>query len=132
MNSFDGAITAAIEFQIDDFGNRDVNWHNEAINNGNNALITRVDLTEAYSEINKDKKVLSKIGKKIDTFVIQGAVSTNGTDIVAYYTANSNPSNDILFLTVPVKTTAQTIYCIKSCISIHNRTYTISKSTRIV
>ena len=58
-----------------------------------------VNLTEAYSEINKDKKVLSKIGKKIDTFVIQGAVSTNGTDIVVYAAAHSNPSNDILFLT---------------------------------
>jgi len=27
MNSLDGAITAAIEFQMDDFGNGHVNWH---------------------------------------------------------------------------------------------------------
>lgn len=95
----DGALVAAVEFQVDDHGNRDVNWHNETLTNPS-GLNTRYLVGEAYNLINEDNQVLSFIAKKTKDFVIQGAVSTNGADIIAWGTA-SNPSNDILFLTGP-------------------------------
>lgn len=97
LSGLDGALLAAVEFQIDNFGNRNISWHNETITNPSR-LNTRYNTTQAYHAINNENKVLSKIAKKVEKLVIQGAASTNGTNIVAW-TTDTNPANDILFLT---------------------------------
>jgi len=97
LSGLDSAITAAVEFREDDYGDRDVNWHNVSIANGR--LDGRYTATQAYNkDVNNEKKVLSKILKKGENLKIVGAASTNGSDIVAYSTV-THPSNDILFIT---------------------------------
>jgi len=72
MSSLDGAISAALEFQIDDFGNREVNW---------NRLEDDVNITglsnmqTVLQNVNSNRSVLSNIAKKTDTLRIVGVSS---------------------------------------------------------
>ncbi len=99
MNSLDGAITAAEEFRLEDYGDTNVKWHNVDIATG--ALSARYNTGQAYdADVNKKKAVLKKIMKKNDKFKIVGAASSDGSEIIYWGTA-SNPSNDVLFITGP-------------------------------
>jgi len=72
MNGLDGAITAAIEFRIDDFGDRNVDWHDL----GNDANATSLaTITAALERANSSKSVLKGVAKKIEKLKII-AVST--------------------------------------------------------
>lgn len=80
LNSLDGAIVAAIEFQVDDYKNRNVDWHDEDIgeliaDNGTRA--------NTYVDINSKNKVLKKVAKKTENIKIIGFVGyrqdTSGT-----------------------------------------------------
>lgn len=83
MNSLDsGAITAQIEFRLQDYKDRKVDWHDRTINNANKA--------NDYASINNDHDVLKKIMKKGDKFKIIGYAEVN---------TDTNATNDILILT---------------------------------
>lgn len=95
MSGMDGAMTALIEFRVDNFGDRNVNWHDQAIANGR--LDTRFNTNQAYSNINDRGGVLKHILKKADKLEIVAAASTDGNHIVTWG-ASTSPANDILFI----------------------------------
>jgi len=95
MSSLDGAMTALIEFRVDNFGDRNVNWHDQAIANGR--LDGRFNAVQAYSNINDRGGVLKNILKKGDKLEIVAAASTDGSHIVRWSDSTS-PTNDILFI----------------------------------
>lgn len=95
MSSMDGAIVSEIEFN----GADNVRWHNVDIPIG--ALSARYNAGQAYdADVNIPKKVLSKILKKNKEYVIRGAASSNGSEIVGWGTS-TNPAYDVLFITGP-------------------------------
>ncbi len=99
MNGLDGAITAASEFRLEDFGDRNVPWHEVDIATG--ALSGRYNTGQAYdADVNTPGNVLKSVLKKGQNFNIVGAASTNGNEVVTWGTS-TNPSNDILFITGP-------------------------------
>ncbi len=99
MSSMDGAITAASEFRQEDYGDRNVQWHDTNITG--NAFANRYTVTESYNtDVNIPHYVLKHIMKKGDKFRIVGGAGSNGADIVSWGTA-SNPSNDVLFIVGP-------------------------------
>ena len=69
MSGLNGAIVAAVEFQIDDFGNNDVNWHSRSSTDTNGTSQKR---KEAYEKINKSKSVLKNVAKKAQNIQIIG------------------------------------------------------------
>jgi len=100
INSLDGAIVAAIEFQVDDHGNRNVDWHDESIGDLSAAHTTRLN---KYIEINSKKKVLKKVAKKTENIKIIGFVGfrqdssfPNGTMASA---SNVPYATDVLIMT---------------------------------
>ena len=99
MSSLDGTITAASEFRQDDYGDRNVPWHDVNITHG--AFSGRYTATEAYNQdVNIPHMVLHHILKKGEHFRIVGGAGSNGTDIVRWSTG-TNPSNDVLFIVGP-------------------------------
>ncbi len=99
MSSLDGSITAASEFRQDDYGDRNVPWHDVNITNG--GFSSRYTSTQAYNkDVNIPHKVLHHILKKGEHFKIVGGAGSNGTDIVSWGTS-VNPANDILFIVGP-------------------------------
>jgi len=76
MNSLDGAIVGTIEFQIDDFGNTHINWHNLDATDLNVTVYT--DAGVAYKKANDNRQALSKIAKKTEDFIIRGYGLTGG------------------------------------------------------
>ena len=82
MNSLDGSIAGAIEFQLQDYNNRDVNWHDKDLPGAGTAA--------RYKTINSDKDVLKKIMKKGDKFKITGFAQVN---------SDTNATNDVLIIT---------------------------------
>jgi len=96
MSSLDSTIIAKIEFQIDDYDNRNVDWHSEGLADTSAAVATR---TAKYKDITSNKKVLSSVAKKTEKIKIIGYIGyktstslVNNTDSLAY-------TNDILILT---------------------------------
>ncbi len=76
MNSLDGAITAAREFQYDDFSNTDVNWYNLSDADANGTGVTdNSSLGLIYKKVNDANNVLAKIAKKTKGLKIQGFFS---------------------------------------------------------
>jgi len=76
MNSLDGAIVGEIEFQIDDFGNTHINWHN--LDAADLNVTTYPDAGTAYKKANDNRQVLSKIAKKTEDFTIRGYTLLGG------------------------------------------------------
>ena len=100
MSSLDGTIVAASEFQIEDYNNRNVDWHNENIGDKNDTAGIR---TTKYQSINSNKKVLKKIAKKTEGMKIIGFVgfledATYPSGTIASG-SNTKYSDDILILT---------------------------------
>lgn len=100
INSLDGAIVAAIEFQVDDYGNRNVDWHDANIGDLSAPHATRQN---KYVEINNKKTVLKKVAKKTEGTKIIGFVGfrqdasyPNGTMASA---SNVQYTTDVLILT---------------------------------
>ena len=85
MEGLEGAITAAIEFQYQDYGDGAVNWH-ESSENSNIA---------GYATINTNKKVLEKIAKKNDGLrvVAFSNIDANGTS-----SSTDGMEYDIIFI----------------------------------
>lgn len=80
MNSLDsGAINAQVEFQLQDYGNRLIDWHDE-----------NMETTAVYGTVNSNKSVLKKIMKKGDKFKIIGYAVVN---------TDTNATNDVLLIT---------------------------------
>ncbi len=90
MNSFDSAITAAKEFQMDDFNNAKVDWYDleDDLNvTGND------NIKAALKKANEAKSILGGIGKKVDNLkaISYGTMnkdnkhSTGGTGDELYY-----------------------------------------------
>ena len=99
MSSLDGAITAASEFRQEDYGDRNVQWHD--VNVTGASLAARYTAAQSYNtDVNIPHKVLKYILKKGEKFRIVGGAGSNGNDIVSWGTA-SNPSNDVLFIVGP-------------------------------
>ncbi len=71
MSSFDGAITAAIEFQLDDFGNGEVNWYNL---DGGGQINYINKIKAALIKANNSKTVLGGIGKSVEKIKAIGFV----------------------------------------------------------
>ncbi len=76
MHSFDGVITARREFQMDDFANAEVDWHNL----GADASSDEDEMGAALLEANKAKTILGGIGKKMGNLkaIAYGIVDSNG------------------------------------------------------
>ncbi len=83
LSSLDGAITAAIEFQQEDYDNMAVLWHDEADPS-----------TATYASINTNKDVLAKVLKKGETLkiVAYADLDNNGT------ATDSSTAYDMLFI----------------------------------
>ena len=96
MNSLDGAITGTIEFRLQDYGDRDIAWHDSAITGAN--LNARDGAGSYKTEVNDNRAVLKLILKKGDKLKIVGAISSNGDDI-ATNSSSTLAANDILFIT---------------------------------
>ncbi|NOX16370.1 MAG: type II secretion system protein [Epsilonproteobacteria bacterium] len=69
MNSMDGAITAAIEFRRDDYGDDNVDWYK--LGNDSNAT-SAASIKTALQTANKNKSVLRGIAKKTEKLKITG------------------------------------------------------------
>ena len=96
MNSLNGAIAAAIEFQIDDFGNREVDWHDENLGNTIDSITNK---QAKYLEINNKRTVFKKVAKKTQNIKIVGFLGyLQATNQLAQATS-SEYNSDILFLT---------------------------------
>lgn len=100
INSLDGAIVAAVEFQADDYGNRNVDWHDANIGDLSAPHTTRLN---KYVEINSKKSVLKKVAKKTEGTKIIGFIGfrqdasfPNGTMASA---SNVQYTTDVLILT---------------------------------
>ena len=78
MNALDGAITGAIEFQLDDYGNANVNWHN--LDDADLNITTYQQAGTSLKKANDEKKVLSKIAKKTEDFRIEAYTPINNKD----------------------------------------------------
>lgn len=76
MNSLDGAIAGAIEFQLDDFSNGHVNWHELDAGDLNTTVYTQAGTS--LKKANDAQTVLSKIAKKTKSFRIEGYGLTDG------------------------------------------------------
>lgn len=96
MSSLDGALIAKIEFQADDYNNRDVDWHNKGLGATSASIANR---TTQYKDITSNKKVLSSIAKKTDNIKIIGYIGYNPSTSSVDNTAALAYSNDILILT---------------------------------
>lgn len=94
MSSLDGAIVAAVEFQADDFNNRDVDWHDDGLGSTTAAVGIR---TTKYKELTDNKKLLKKIAKKTENLKIIGYIGYSGSAVVNNTTQEY--ANDILILT---------------------------------
>jgi len=96
MSSLDGAIVAASEFRLEDYGDRNVQWHD--VNVTGTSLAARYTAAQSYnSDVNIPNQVLKHILKKGKKLRIVGGAGSNGSDIVGWGTASS-PSNDVLFI----------------------------------
>lgn len=95
MSSLDGAITAAVEFRVDDFGDREVDWHGNG-KGGDSDNFDAKDEDGIYKTVNDDKDVLKSILKKGDKFKIVGFVASNGLAVLG--SGTSLNANDILFI----------------------------------
>lgn len=96
MSSLDGSITAAVEFQIDDFGNRNVDWHNE---NLNDTIASIAAKQTKYQEINDKRSVLTEVAKKTENVKIIGFLGfIQDSNQLAQATATEY-AGDILLLT---------------------------------
>ncbi len=83
MSSLDsGAIVAPIEFRLQDFDDKQINWHDRDISN--------INKVTDYKAVNAAKDVFKKIMKKGNKFKIIGYAVVN-SDI--------NASNDVLLIT---------------------------------
>ncbi len=70
MGSFDSAITAAKEFQMDDFNNGEVNWYDLDASSAGATGDTAINT--ALRSANSAKSVLGGIGKKVDSLKAVG------------------------------------------------------------
>ena len=96
MNSLDGAITAAIEFQIDDFGNRNVDWHDEGLDSTIDSIANK---QIKYAEINSKRTVLKEIAKKTQNMQIIGFLGYIQASNQLAQATDTEYTGDILFLT---------------------------------
>jgi prepilin-type N-terminal cleavage/methylation domain-containing protein len=96
MSSLEGSIVAAIEFRIDDFNDRNVDWHDSDLGDQNNTVSGKAT---RYITVNSDRKVLSEIAKKTDKLKIVGVLGYRYVDGIIVEDANSPYANDILFIT---------------------------------
>jgi type II secretory pathway pseudopilin PulG len=95
MNSLDGAITAAVEFRIEDFNDRNVDWHN----NGKGASVDAFNTKQAtYKAVNDANKVLSKIAKKTEKLKIVGVLAAEDSTVYTTGQGAHANANDILFI----------------------------------
>ena len=76
MSSLEGSISGAIEFQLQDYNNRVINWHNTSLTGTSGA--------GTYTPINSDGDVLKKILKKGKKLNIIGYKALN-TDTNSTY-----------------------------------------------
>lgn len=81
MNSLEGAIVGEVEFRLQDYKDRDVNWHDKDIAGAGTVV--------EYQTINNDSDVLKKIMKKGDKFQIIGFATPN---------TDNNATNDVLII----------------------------------
>ncbi|WP_458699521.1 type II secretion system protein [Sulfurospirillum sp. 1307] len=89
MSGLDGAITAAIEFRVDDYGDRKVNWHNLDDTDLNITVWTAAG--NSFVKANEQKSVLSKVAKKTKDFVIKGFSPIRADGVYS----GANPSDEI-------------------------------------
>jgi len=96
MSSLEGSIVSAIEFRIDDFNDRNVDWHNSDLGDKSDTISNKAT---RYITVNNEKKVLSKIAKKTDKLKIIGVLGYRYVDGIIVEDADSQYANDILFIT---------------------------------
>lgn len=95
MSSLDSAIVAAVEFQIDDFNNRNVDWHDQDLGDVNGS---EGDRKTKYITITDEKKIFKNIAKKTENIKIIGFVGFDSSDNTIK--SSTLPyTNDILILT---------------------------------
>ena len=82
MHSLDGPIVSAVEFRLQDFNDRNVEWHDKTIDNTAKAA--------DYATVNDDSDVLKALLKKGDKYNIIGYAVVN---------SDANATNDVLFIT---------------------------------
>ncbi len=101
INSFDAVLTAAIEFQIDDFNNAEVDWHNLGdLDSGTGANAAGSgNIREALRKAYKAESILGGLGKKVEIIKAIGYLPYNKHGELDYSTSGSSLYYSPLILT---------------------------------
>lgn len=94
MQSLDGAIVSAREFQYDNYKNTDVNWHELSdtdFNGTNKAAFS--DYGAAFKAANTARSVLQNIAKKTENLTIKAFIPMYDDGYIWGYTAHNGISH---------------------------------------